>query len=122
VAKALRERARWGWEMQDGAPYIAVDKHGPGGGNRDGWQYQAFADLIRPVCYQQGKCGFMAKFDRGCTIRSRVDQNERAGRPSSEWHLDAPVCSGPGTYNGIKAIDPAEWAADPAAARVVGNG
>lgn len=76
----------------------------------DSWQYRAFADLIRPVCYQQGKCGFMAKFDRGCTIRSRVDAYEREGVPSSAWHHGSA---------GVDPIDPREWAADPGAARVV---
>lgn len=114
VAKALRERARYGWDNQDGLPYIAPDEHGPGGGNRDGWQYRAFADLIRPVCYQQGKCGFMAKFDRGCTIRARVDAFERAGVPSSEWDVDR-------TDSTLASIHPSEWAADPGAARVKGE-
>lgn len=112
VAKALRERGGGGktyWLPFDG-PGMAE--------NADGWQYAAFADLIRPVCYQQGKCGFMAKFDRGCTIRARVDANEKAGRPSSEWHLD-----GSDDQRGVSlwSIDPAEWAADPGAARVKGD-
>jgi flavin-dependent thymidylate synthase len=104
----------------------------------DLWQYQAFADLIRPVCYQQGRCGFMAKFDRGCTIRNRVDANERIGRPSSEWDteydavdpLEVVVGVGPRSVVVdnqerpvfIGAIDPSEWAADPGAARVVEEG
>jgi flavin-dependent thymidylate synthase len=104
-------------------------------GNGDGWQYRMFAEAIRPVCYQTGSCGFMAKFDRGCTIRSRVDANERLGRPSSEWHTEYDVVSpeeivvgvGPKSVvvdrDGttplfIGAINPAEWAADPGAARV----
>jgi flavin-dependent thymidylate synthase len=92
-------------------------------GIKDGWQYRAFADLIRPVCYQQGKCGFMAKFDRGCTIRTRVDANEKLGRPSSEWHTDSIRLGNPGQKYDSKgrtiarAIDPAEWATDPGAAR-----
>jgi thymidylate synthase (FAD) len=68
----------------------------------DAWQFEQIANLIRPVCYQDGRCGFMAQFDRGCTIRSRVDFFAEAGIPSSEW--DA-------------SIDPREWAADPGAAR-----
>jgi len=89
-------------------------------GVKDGWQYRAFADLMRPVCYQQGKCGFMAKFDRGCTIRARVDAFERAGVPSSEWGVRYTGPTGPGhDHASIPAIDPREWAADPTAARVV---
>jgi thymidylate synthase (FAD) len=127
VAKALRARG------EDGALGIHDNE---GAVAHDGWQYNAFADLMRPVCYQQGKCGFMAKFDRGCTIRNRVDANERLGRPSSEWHTEYDVVPPEEVVVGVGpksvvvdrdgttpvfvgAIDPAEWAADPAAARVV---
>jgi flavin-dependent thymidylate synthase len=135
VAKALRERGSAGFSEEyyrteaDSMEYIYRDG--------DGWQYTAFADLVRPVCYQQGKCGFMAKFDRGCTIRARVDANERLGRPSSEWGSEYDVVPphevvvgvGPksvvvdanDTPLFVGAIDPREWAADPAAARVVGR-
>lgn len=114
VAKALRRyRAETGSTSTDPADWVD-----------DGWQYRSFAELIRPVCYQQGKCGFMAKFDRGCTIRERVDANERIGRPSSEWHTDSHPVGNPGHKydskgrNIVRAINPAEWAADPGAARV----
>lgn len=87
----------------------------------DGWQFNLIADQMRPVCYQQGKCGFMAQFDRGCTIRERVEANARAGRPSSEWDKNY---AGEGLMSfegqdagGIPAIRPDEWAADPTAAR-----
>lgn len=53
-------------------------------------KYAAFA----PVCYAQGKCPFKAGFDRGCTIRERVD----AGR--------------------FDQINPLEWLTDPRAAWV----
>lgn len=98
VAKALREHDWASAEMGDN------------------WQYVAFADLIRPVCYQQGKCGFMAKFDRGCTIRSRVDAFERNGIPSSEWGVRYGKERGEHSEV-LRHIDPAEWAADPGAAR-----
>jgi hypothetical protein len=90
----------------------------------DGWQFEAIADLLKPVCYQEGKCGFMAKFDRDCTIRSRVDDNAAIGRPSSEWGTDSLVA--PGNPHVVydskgqriaKAIRPEEWLADPGAAR-----
>jgi flavin-dependent thymidylate synthase len=61
----------------------------------DNWQWDLIAasDLFRPVCYAQGKCPFNADFDRGCTIRPRVEE---------------------GKFN---EIDPREWLLDPAAAR-----
>lgn len=113
VAKALRSRG-----------HVANSDIVQGEGKMDGWQYKLFADAIRPVCYQQGKCGFMAKFDRGCTIRERVDANEKLGRPSSEWDKPSYPRAHPGhKYDPrgltiVDAINPAEWAADPAAARV----
>lgn len=67
-------------------------------------------DLFKPVCYQQGKCTFKAEFDRGCTIRERVDAFEKKGVPSSEW--------GKGWEDDtredlggerIEPINPAEW-------------
>lgn len=85
----------------------------------DRWQYEAIADLFRPVCYQTGKCEFKANFDRKCSIRDRVDAFHAKGVPSSQW--------GPTDCDGtqdcvhmkhdIRAILPAEWLLDPGAAR-----
>jgi flavin-dependent thymidylate synthase len=80
------------------------------------WQFNLIADMIRPVCFQEGKCGFMAQFDRGCSIRERVDQNEKAGRPSSEWGERGTYPDGM-VYRDIEPIHNYEWAADPGAAR-----
>jgi hypothetical protein len=52
----------------------------------------------------------MAKFDRECSIRDRVEKNAELGRPSSDWGLPDPE-------GRVNAIQPYEWAADPAAAR-----
>jgi flavin-dependent thymidylate synthase len=106
VAKALREHV---------TPLSMLSDTDRGSYTDDGWQYELFAGAIRPVCYQQGKCGFMAKFDRGCTIRSRVDAFEAAGVPSAFWDVHYRK---PGTEGHIPRINPAEWAADPSAARV----
>jgi flavin-dependent thymidylate synthase len=83
---------------------------------KDGWQFGFIADQLQPICYQQGRCGFMAKFDRGCTIRERVELNARAGRPSAEWSQKAEVVEG-GAVVTIEGISNAEWAGDPTAAR-----
>jgi flavin-dependent thymidylate synthase len=106
-----------------------------GAGNS--WQYEAIANILRPVCYQTGSCAFKANFDRKCSIRERVDANADIGRSSGEWgeeydahdpvlNVDAYGQRG-GTGVGrrkdddrpifIGAIHPAEWLADPAAAR-----
>ena len=59
----------------------------------EGWQFRTIADssLFRPVCYAMGHCPFGADFDRGCTIRERVDR---------------------GAFD---EVDPKEWLADPTA-------
>lgn len=78
----------------------------------DSWQYEDIARLLKPVCYQTGNCVFLAEFDRHCTIRDRVMQNAGVGRPSQLWNVE-----GRAGLATIGAIDPAEWLADPAAAR-----
>jgi flavin-dependent thymidylate synthase len=83
------------------------------------WQFQLIADALKPICYQKGQCGFMAQFDRGCTIRERVDILGKAGIPSSQWGDDpAPLWRQQvgQEKQGIR-INPSEWAADPMAAR-----
>jgi thymidylate synthase (FAD) len=111
VVKALRQYASGpaGTGPDEGGYCDAA--HG-----EDAWQFGFIADQLRPVCYQKGQCGFMAKFDRNCTIRERVEMNARAGRPSAEWNQKAEVVEG-GAVITIEGISNAEWAADPAAAR-----
>lgn len=79
-------------------------------GEQDRWQWEALADLFRPVCYQTGQCQFDASFDRKCSIRERVQKNAGVNRPSSEWHTSTP-------HGAIPAIRPEEWLTDPGAAR-----
>lgn len=80
------------------------------------WQWNAIADLLAPVCYQTGKCEFKADFDRKCTIRDRVDAFAANNVPSSEWGGDPSYGFDPGERK-LLPIHPAEWLADPAAAR-----
>jgi thymidylate synthase ThyX len=65
------------------------------------WQYEAIADLLKPVCYQIGKCAFGAEFDRKCSIRDRVQAHAARGEAPVEW-VD---------------IETREWLTDPGAAR-----
>lgn len=87
------------------------------------WQFEEMANLLRPICYQEGACGFKAKADRSCTIRDRVDVNEAIRRPSSEWDEDKEIYRPVGDHremlltHTIKAIQPEEWLLDPRAAR-----
>lgn len=96
-----------------------------------GWQFTAIANRLRPVCFQTGQCGFMAKFDRSCKIRERVDANAEIGRHPSEWGTEKDLGLGPlgwdppftpwarksDGHSIIPAIHDYEWAADPTAAR-----
>jgi flavin-dependent thymidylate synthase len=65
------------------------------------WQYEAIAELFRPVCFQIGRCAFKGTADRYCSIRSRVDAHEAHGTSSARW----------------EDIHTWEWLADPTAAR-----
>lgn len=81
----------------------------------DHWQFEALAEsgLFAPVCYQMNKCPFKADFDRGCTIRPRVDAFADMGVPSQSWdreHFSVKL------NKVIGSIDRAEWADDPKAA------
>jgi hypothetical protein len=85
-----------------------------GPSHSDGWQFREIANRLRPVCYQTGSCGFMAAFDRSCSIRSRVDANAAIGRPSKDW---SKTWLAEDPEESIPAINDAEWALDPGAAR-----
>lgn len=85
----------------------------------DRWQYEAIADLFRPVCYLTGKCEFKANFDRKCKIRDRVDKLAEHGVPSSEWGEEHSFAMEP-PYGDTVIVPPiraAEWLLDPGAAR-----
>jgi thymidylate synthase ThyX len=89
----------------------------------DAWQYEAIADMFKPVCYLTGKCEFKANFDRKCNIRERVDANAAINRPSSEWHEEKVLMGHVGDHGEyletgrISPIFPAEWLLNPGAAR-----
>lgn len=54
------------------------------------WQYKMIATsgLFRPVCFAQGRCPFKADFDRGCTIRERVDAGKMDEIKAEEYMFD----------------------------------
>jgi flavin-dependent thymidylate synthase len=68
------------------------------------WQFNALADVFKPICYARGKCQFMADVDRACSIRERVNRHAELGTPSADW----------------RDIEQGEWMFDPSAARVKG--
>lgn len=51
------------------------------------WQFQLLAEseIFQPVCFSMGKCPFKADYDRGCTIRGRVDEGKFEEIHPREW-------------------------------------
>lgn len=95
----LCTQAQFEWRLVFARIAEAIRDYATNSTNR--WQFEELSKLFKPVCYQTGKCEFKANFDRSCSIRDRVDRHEFHGEPSSEWD----------------DIAPAEWLADPTAAR-----
>jgi flavin-dependent thymidylate synthase len=58
--------------------------------DRTSWQWELIVDsaVFKPVCYQLGHCPFTADFDRGCTIRDRVQAGEFEKINDKEWMMD----------------------------------
>lgn len=109
VAKAIRE-----YGAGQNYPARSEDESGSYTTKRhSAWQFEAIADLLKPVCYQQNRCPMQASFDRKCSIRERVERNAAIGRPSNLWHTSNEAHAG----GEVEAIQPYEWLADPSAAR-----
>lgn len=81
------------------------------------WQFDALADIFRPICYYRGSCQFQADFDRHCSIRDRVQQNADWNIPSTQWDKGTPEYTVTNEQREILPIFPAEWLLDPSAAR-----
>jgi flavin-dependent thymidylate synthase len=80
VASQLRGAIRdYGYRMMTGM--TAADA---------GWQFELIAqsEIFQPVCYAMGRCPFNADFDRGCTIRERVDAGQFELIRVEEWLAD----------------------------------
>lgn len=137
AAKRTCTQAQFEWRIVFSQIAKALREYGhePGGPNgesmptsADAWQFAFIADQLRPNCYQTGSCGFMAQFDRGCTIRDRVEIRARhGGNDPSYW--DRPFIYDEVSYDLItgapvvrprtsEGINPREWAANPGAARL----
>lgn len=105
IAKAIRRYV---------APGTAGTDAGLAWKYAEGWQHEALAAHLAPICYQLGSCQYQSDLDRSCSIRDRVDNFAAAGIPSNGWHSDGWVDK---DRNPLGAIHPAEWLADPGAAR-----
>lgn len=97
----LCTQAQFEWRFVFGEIVNAIRKHSdvmrlhiPGKkkaiNTQSGWQFRLIADdgLFKPVCYRLGHCPFTAEFDRGCTIRDRVQAGEWEKIDDREWLLD----------------------------------
>jgi flavin-dependent thymidylate synthase len=51
----------------------------------DSWQQREIVKLFKPVCYNTGKCEFMASTDRWCVIRDRVQAHHDNGDAPETW-------------------------------------
>jgi flavin-dependent thymidylate synthase len=73
------------WHYEGSMTYNGVD-----GSERARWQWRFIAEsgLFKPVCYAMGHCPFGADFDRGCTIRERVDAGRWDEINDKEWLAD----------------------------------
>jgi hypothetical protein len=62
----------------------------PGAYLSSNWQFQLIAasPIFRPVCFEKGRCPFQADWDRGCTIRERMDNGRAEEVRDEEWMLD----------------------------------
>lgn len=122
IAQAIREYnpyERLLAQFEEGGAHMAYPAAIRRKAEEDRWQYEAIADLFRPVCYQTGKCEFKANFDRACSIRGRVDKLAEHGVPSSEWGEEHSFAMEP-PYGDTVIVPPiraAEWLLDPRAAR-----
>jgi thymidylate synthase ThyX len=88
VAAEIRRAIREYNPFQD---LLAHIESGPDNPSLDtAWQFEHIADdnLFQPVCFALGKCPFQASFDRGCTIRDRVDAGEFDKIQTAEWLAD----------------------------------
>ncbi len=52
------------------------------------WKHIVNSNVFRPVCFQLGHCPFTAEFDRGCTIRDRVEAGKFDEIKAEEYMTD----------------------------------
>lgn len=78
----LCSQAQAEWKLVWAEIVKAILTYGP---ESERWQQREIVKLFKPVCYQTGKCEFMAPTDRYCVIRDRVEAHHRAGDDPDTW-------------------------------------
>lgn len=84
----LCSQAQFEWKQVWAGMLAAIHQYPYGGvmfAPYDAWQYEAISRLFKPVCYNTGKCEFMAATDRTCTIRDRVQAHYAKGEGPELW-------------------------------------
>lgn len=90
IGNRLCTQAQFEWRLEVTELVHAIKNYRPRGRLDDSWQFELIAEseVFRPVCYSLGHCPFNADFDRGCTIRPRVENQEFDKIDVREWLLD----------------------------------
>lgn len=78
----LSSQAQYEWKEVWRQILQAIGSYGP---KEERWQQHAIATLFRPICYQTGKCEFLADTDRFCNIRERVMAHHAKGEGPDRW-------------------------------------
>lgn len=90
IGNRLCTQAQFEWRIEVTELVHAIKNYRPINRLDESWQFELIAEseVFRPVCYSLGKCPFNADFDRGCTIRPRVEAGEFDKIKTEEWLLD----------------------------------
>lgn len=90
LGNRLCTQAQFEWRLVAADLKRAIREYAPRVAPRSGWQFQLIAEspIFQPVCFSAGRCPFKASFDRGCTIRGRVDLGEFSRIRPEEWLAD----------------------------------
>jgi flavin-dependent thymidylate synthase len=82
----LCTQAQFEWRMVFASIVRSMSEHLLAGD----WQWRLIAEssVFKPVCFSLGHCPFTADFDRGCTIRDRVQAGEWEKIDDREWLVD----------------------------------
>ncbi len=98
LGNRLCTQAQFEWRMVATALRQAIYAHGeryfsaddPSKTSNSNWQFRTLAgsSIFQPVCFSLGRCPFNADFDRGCTIRERVERGEFDLIEEAEWLAD----------------------------------
>jgi flavin-dependent thymidylate synthase len=89
LGNRLCTQAQFEWRLVGSQIVSALAAYEPPDRSTE-WQFRFIAEsnLFRPVCYAHGRCPFQADFDRGCTIRERVDRGAFDEVDPREWLTD----------------------------------